>query len=407
MVATFAPRQAWNTPGMQDSFDTVIVGGAVVGSATAYFLSQLAGPAHRILLVERDMSFRDCATTRSLASIRHQFSTAENVRISQFGTQFFRQAAQLLSVDGEAPDLAFREAGYLFLATAAGQAVLQANHEVQRAEGADVVLEAPAALAQRFPWLRTDDLAAGSLGLSGEGWIDAHALMGGLRRKARAAGVQVLQAEVQSLVCAGGRVDAVELTDGRRIRCGQVVNAAGTGAARLARTAGIELPVQARKRCVFHFTSPAPVVRCPLVIDPTGLYFRPEGDGFLCGIAPPEAEDPESFDFEVPLGDFEEKLWPLLAHRVPGFEAVRLKSAWAGHYDVNLLDHNVILGPHPALPNLLFANGFSGHGVQQAPAVGRALAEWIVHGGWRSLDLSALSWERVLANRPLRELNVV
>jgi glycine/D-amino acid oxidase-like deaminating enzyme len=231
--------------------------------------------------------------------------------------------------------------------------------------------------------------------------------MNGFRRKAQSLGVQVLQAEVDRLDCQGGRVQGVHLADGRRIACGTVVNAAGTGAARLARTAGIDLPVQARKRCVFHFTSPAELPRCPLVIDPTGLYFRPEGDGFLCGIAPPEAEDPESHDFEVPLQAFEDQLWPLLAQRVPGFEAARLKSAWAGHYDVNVLDHNVILGPHPAMANLLFANGFSGHGVQQAPAVGRALAEWVVHGGWRTLDLSALGWQRVIEGRPLRELNVV
>lgn len=392
---------------MQDSFDVVIVGGAVVGSAVAYFLAQDPSFRGRVLLLEKDTSFRDCATTRSVASIRHQFSTAENVRISQFGTQFFREAHERLAVDGVGPDLAFREAGYLFLASPAGLPVLQANHAVQRQEAADVALQSPAELAARFPWLRTDDLAGGSLGLSGEGWIDAHALMHGLRRKAQALGVQLLQAEAVALECAHGRVQAVRLQDGRRMACGMVVNAAGTGATRLAATAGLALPVQARKRCVFHFGSPAQLPRCPLVIDPTGLYFRPEGDGFLCGQAPPESADPECHDFNVPLQDFEDQLWPLLAHRVPGFEAARLRSAWAGHYDVNLLDHNAILGPHPALPNLLFANGFSGHGVQQAPAVGRGLAEWVVHGAWRSLDLSALSWNRVLENRPLRELNVV
>jgi glycine/D-amino acid oxidase-like deaminating enzyme len=403
----FGPPCRGTLTQMQDKFDVVIVGGAIVGSAVAYFLAQDSGFRGSVLIVERDLSFRDCATARSLASIRHQFSTPENVRISRFGTEFIRSAHERLAVDGDAPDLAFRENGYLFLATAAGQVVLQANHAVQRAEGADVELLGRDQLALRFPWLACADLAAGSLGRSGEGWIDAHALMNGFRRKAQSLGVQVLQAEVDRLDCQGGRVQGVHLADGRRIACGTVVNAAGTGAARLARTAGIDLPVQARKRCVFHFTSPAELPRCPLVIDPTGLYFRPEGDGFLCGIAPPEAEDPESHDFEVPLQAFEDQLWPLLAQRVPGFEAARLKSAWAGHYDVNVLDHNVILGPHPAMANLLFANGFSGHGVQQAPAVGRALAEWVVHGGWRTLDLSALGWQRVIEGRPLRELNVV
>ncbi len=392
---------------MAEKFDVVVVGGAVVGSAVAYFLQYSAGFQGRVLVVEKDLSFQHCATTRSVASIRHQFSTPENVRLSMFGTTFLRQAATLLEVDGVAPDMAFREPGYLFLASPQGQAVLRHNHRVQRAEGADVQLLAPPELAQRFPWLHHEDLAGGSLGLSGEGWLDAHALMQGLRRKAVALGAQVLQDEVVDVQVAQGRVQAVVLASGRRVPCGWLVNAAGTGAPALAARAGIQLPVQSRKRCVFHFSSPAQLPQCPLVIDPTGLYFRPEGDGFLCGIAPPEAEDPECHDFDVPLHWFEERLWPALAHRVPGFEAARLRSAWAGHYDVNLLDHNAILGPHPALPNFLFANGFSGHGVQQAPAVGRALAEWVVWGGYRTLDCSALGWQRVLENRPLRELNVV
>ena len=392
---------------MPDKFDVVIVGGAVVGSAVAYFLSQSPAFDGTVLVLERDLSFKDCATARSLASIRHQFSTPENVRMSMFGTAFLRGAADALAVDGQAPDLAFREPGYLFLATEAGSAVLQANHRVQRAEGADVMLLDPDALGRRFPWLHHDDLAAASLGLSGEGWLDAHALMNALRHKAQSLGVVVQRGEVVDVTVAQGRVTGVVLADGRTIACGWLVNAAGTGAAAIAHSAGITLPVQARKRCVFHFTSPAKLPACPLVIDPTGLYFRPEGDGFLCGIAPPDHEDPECHDFDVPIHWFEERLWPALAHRVPGFEAARLRSAWAGHYDVNVLDHNVILGPHPALPNLLFANGFSGHGVQQAPAVGRALSEWITTGAWRTLDLSALGWERVLAGRPLHELNVV
>ena len=392
---------------MRDKFDVVIVGGAVVGSAAAYFLGQSADFDGSVLVLERDLSFQNCATTRSLASIRHQFSTPENVRMSMFGTAFLRDAAQAMAVDGQAPDLAFREPGYLFLATEAGRAVLQANHGVQRAEGADVVLLGPEALGRRFPWLHHGDLAAGSLGLSGEGWLDAHALMNGLRRKAQSLGAVVQRGDVVDLTVDKSRVTGVRLADGRSIDCGWLVNAAGTGAARIARSAGITLPVESRKRCVFHFTSPAVLPACPLVIDPTGLYFRPEGDGFLCGIAPPEQEDPECHDFDVPVGWFEERLWPALAHRVPGFEAARLRSAWAGHYDVNLLDHNVILGPHPSLPNLLFANGFSGHGVQQAPAVGRALSEWITTGAWQTLDLSALGWERVLAGRAVREVNVV
>ena len=392
---------------MNPHYDVVIVGGAVIGSATAYFLQAETSFRGSVLVLERDFGYTQCATTRSAASIRHQFSIPENVRMSMAGTQFLRHVDELLAVDGVVPAIGFREAGYLFLARSAGRDVLERNHRVQRAEGADVVLLDAPALALRFPWLAVDDLAAGSLGLSGEGWLDAHALMHGFRRKAIATGATYREAAVAGLECEGHRVVRVRLADGTRIACGTVINAAGTGAAALAATAGIVLPVEARKRCVFHFRTPAMLPDCPLVIDPSGLYFRPEGAGFLCGIAPPEADDPPSTDFDVPHAWWDDVLWPALAARVPGFEAARMISAWAGHYDVNTLDHNVILGAHPAIENLLFANGFSGHGLQQSPAVGRALAELVTFGAFRALDLSAFGWKRVLNGQPLLELNVV
>lgn len=385
--------------------DVVIVGGAVVGSAAAHFLAERGGLD--VCIVERDPSYRDCATTRSLASLRHQFSTPLNVQMSMFGTRFVREAGQRLEVAGERPDVGWIEGGYLFLATPAGAPVLRANHAVQLQCGAEIAwLDAPA-LTARFPWLAVHDLAAGTLGLAGEGWLDAHALMHGLRRKAQSRGVRVLHDEVLAFEAERGRIGAARLASGECIEARWFVNAAGTGATALAASAGIVLPVRSRKRCVFHFRSPAAVTSCPLVIDPSGVYFRPEGQGFLCGVAPSDDQDPDATDFEVDWPLWDEQLWPTLAARVPGFESARVSSAWAGHYDVNLLDHNVIVGPHPEVDNLLFANGFSGHGLQQAPAVGRALAEWIVDGGYRSLDLGPLGWDRVLRNEPLRELNVV
>lgn len=392
---------------MAEHFDVVIVGGAAVGSAAAYFLAANPDFGGSILVLEQDFSYQKCATTLSAASIRHQFSTPGNIRMSQFGTEFIRSIGETLVVEGEAPEVGFIEAGYLFLATAAGADVLQANHQVQTGLGADIALLSAQALATRFPWLHTDDIAAGTYGLSGEGWLDAYALLQAFRRKAISLGTTYRQARATRLAREARRIVAVELADGQRIACNTVINAAGTGAAALAQAAGIALPVQSRKRCVFHFTSPASLPDCPLVIDPSGAYFRPEGTGFICGIAPPEAEDPESFDFDVTHHLFDEVLWPTLAARVPQFEAARLQHAWAGHYDVNTLDHNVIVGAHPDVDNLLFANGFSGHGLQQSPAVGRALSELITHGTWRTLDLSAFGWQRVLDNRPLLEINVV
>ena len=391
-----------------DAYDVVIVGGAAVGSSAAYFLTAHPGfKGASVLVLEQDPYYEWCATTRSVASIRHQFSTVGNICMSQFGTAFIRDAGQLLEVNGEAPDIGFREAGYLFLATAAGQDLLQGNHNTQLACGVDVALLDPAQLKARFPWLCTDDLVAGSLGLSGEGWLDAHSLLHAFRRKAITQGAVYRAARVAGLRRERRHVVSVVLADGSLVKCATVINAAGTGATALAQTAGIVLPVEARKRCVFYFQSPEPAKDCPLLIDPSGAYVRPEGAGFICGIAPPESEDPECFDFEVQYDLFDDVVWPALAHRVPGFEAARMLRGWAGHYDVNTLDHNVILGLHPELDNLYFANGFSGHGMQQSPAVGRALAELVVAGKFQTLDLSDFGWSRVIENRPMREINVV
>jgi len=387
--------------------DVLIVGGAAVGSAAAYFLASQPSFKGKVLVVEQDPTYEKSATALSAASIRHQFSTPENIRLSQFGSHFLKTIDAHLSVDGEVPAIGFKERGYLFLATRQGLDILQANHLTQRAEDVDVSLLTPAQLQSRFPWLNVDDLSAGSLGNTGEGWLDAYALMQGFRRKAQSLGVQYRQARVEALHREGRRVTSARLSTGELITCGTVINAAGTGATALAQSAGISLPVQARKRSIFFFTSSARLDSCPMVIDPSGAYFRPEGEGYLCGIAPSPEQDPECHDFEVQHSLFEEVLWPLLAARVPGFEALRLQRSWAGHYDMNLLDHNAILGAHPDVDNFLFANGFSGHGLQHSPAVGRALSELVTFGEFRTLQLDAFGWGRVIAQRPLREINVV
>ncbi len=387
--------------------DVLIVGGAAVGSATAYFLASQPSFKGSILVVEQDPTYARSATALSAASIRHQFSTPENIRLSQFGSSFLKSVGEYLRVDGEAPAIGFKERGYLFLATAQGLGILQSNHLTQCAENVDVSLLTPAQLQSRFPWLNVDDLSAGSLGNTGEGWLDAYALMQGFRRKALSLGVQYRQARVEALSRQGRLVTAARLSTGESVTCGTVINAAGTGATALAQSAGIALPVQARKRSIFYFTSSARLPACPMVIDPTGAYFRPEGEGYLCGIAPSPEQDTECDDFEVQHSLFEEVLWPNLAARVPGFEALRLQRSWAGHYDMNLLDHNVIVGAHPDVDNFLFANGFSGHGLQQSPAIGRALSELVTFGEFRTLQLEALGWGRVVEGRPLHEINVV
>jgi sarcosine oxidase len=389
------------------SYDVVIAGGGVIGSAVAYFLAGPSGFRGSVLVVERDPSYANCATSRSAGGIRQQFSTPENIAMSLFGAAFVKQADEHLAVDGETPRLPFVENGYLFLANAAGLPVLRANHAVQSAHGAENVLLYPAGLAARFPWLNIEGLAGGVYGLKNEGWTDPHGLLQAFRRKARSLGVIYATDRVVGLVRSGARVTAARLEQAGAVACGALIDAAGPFAAEIAAMAGLDLPVRPRKRFVYVFDCRTPPVAAPLTIDPSGVWFRPEGANFIGGVSPPSDQDPDCADFEIDYAPFEEIVWPTLAQRVPAFAAIKLLRAWAGHYDYNTLDENAILGPHPEVTNFYFANGFSGHGLQQSPAAGRAVAELIVHGRFVTLDLSRFSYARIAAGRPLKELNVV
>ena len=394
----------------QQAADVLIVGGAAMGSSVAYHLVSDPAFRGRVVVVEKDPTYQRSASALSAASIRQQFSSAVNIRISLHGIAFLRAIREHLGVEDEVPEIGLREGGYLYCATTAGAGILAENRALQAAEGADIVFFDREGLAQRFPWLRTDDLAAGTWGRSGEGWFDGWGLLQAFRRKARALGAEYVTGSVAALEREGERVIAAHLADGTRIPCGALVNCAGAGGKALAELAGIAIPVAARRRYVFAFTCRERIENCPLLIDPSGVYVRPEGEGFICGASPTAAEDPDWRDDdpatqEVDHGFFEEVVWPALAHRVPAFEAIRPGRAWAGPYDMCLLDHNAIVGR--AAGNIYLCNGFSGHGLQQSPAVGRGIAELIVHGRYLTLDLSDLGYERVRANRPLLERNVI
>lgn len=384
----------------------VIAGGGVIGSAIAYFLASHPRFAGEVTVIERDPTYAQASSALSASSIRQQFSQPVNIAVSQFGIQFLRNIHQHLAVDGSVPEIGLAERGYLYLATDAGAATLRENHATQRAMGVEVALLEPAQLRQRFPWLNADDLALGSLGLAGEGWFDGYGLLMAFKQKARSLGVQYVKAEATGFVHSAGRVTAVALQGGAQLPCDWAVNAAGAWARPLMAGTGLDLPVYGRRRCVYAFASPAKTPDCPLVIDTSGLWFRPEGDIWICGLPPAEGNDDNDAPLDVDHELFDQA-WLTLAHRVPGFEALRLQRAWAGYYEYNTLDHNALLGPHPALPNLLLANGFSGHGLQQSPAVGRGLAEWICEGAYTSLDLSPLAAGRLVSGEALIEKNVI
>ena len=390
-----------------ENVDVAIVGGGVMGCAAAYFLAAEMKFDGRILIIERDPSYANCATTRSWGGVRQQFSTPENIQMSLFGAEFVASAHERLEVDGDKPDLAFRQQGYLFLASAHGWPILQANCVLQRELGAQTELLSKERLSNRFPWLNLDGIVGAGWGPVNEGWLDPNALLQSLRRKAKQNGVRYLHDPVSSIERSNGSIRTVCLESGARIACGLLVNAAGPKAGCVAALAGIDLPVRPRKRMSYVFDCRQDLSHAPLTIDPSGVAFRPEGGHYIAIVSPPAEQDPDSNDLELDYHWFEEVIWPSLAERVPAFQAIKLIRAWAGHYDYNTFDQNAILGPHPEIGNFYFCNGFSGHGIQQAPAAGRAIAELIVSGRFLTLDLSRFGYERIAKGEPLREVNVV
>lgn len=393
------------------AYDIVIIGGAAVGSSTAYWLSQALGTRASILVVERDSSYAFSSTALSTSAIRQQFSNPINVKISQFGIEVirgFRERMAPFYKDEPAPDLGFREHGYLYCCSVEGVEAARARVDLQRSLGAHTVFLEPGPLKDRFPWLNVEDLGGGSWGSRDEGWFDSMGLLNGFRRAARASGVEYIDNAVTGLDLSGGRVVAARLSTGQTVSCGTLVNAAGPRAQQVAAMAGLRVPVEPRKRHSFVFASASPIPgRMPNVIDLSGTFVRPEGELFLTGNTPLNDGPADYDDFTTDHAEFDERIWPALWHRIPSFDALKVQQSWTGHYEYNTLDHNGIVGFHPEVTNFMFANGFSGHGLQQSPAVGRGVAELIVHGAFQTLDLSPFRYERIPRNEPFLEEAVI
>lgn len=397
--------QGFQTAPDHDSYDVVIIGGAIMGSSTAWWLTRL-GFSGRVLVVERDPTYEKAATTLSFSCIRQQFSTELNIRISQFGADFVQSLRAQMGGDDRVPALKIQNFGYLYLADDAGFAdALRANQKVQAAAGAGTRLLTPDQIAAEFPFMMVDDLVLGSLNTRDEGYFDGSTVFDWFRRKACAAGVDYVADEVVGLDVSGSQVTGVRLKSGRTVGCGTVVNAAGTRGAKVAAMAGIVLPIEPRKRFNWVIQAARPLDRpLPLVIDPTGVFAREVGGGiYMAGGHADVDPAVDHDDFVMDQDLWLDKIWPALATRIPAFEAVKVISEWAGQYDYNTLDQNAITGPHPEIGNFLFLNGFSGHGLQQSPAMGRATAELILHGAYRTLDMTDFHYQRIAEGRALVE----
>ncbi|OAA57157.1 FAD dependent oxidoreductase [Cordyceps fumosorosea ARSEF 2679] len=395
------------------AYDVAIVGGATSGSAIAWFLASNADFHGTVLVVERDPSLKYSATQASNNCMRQQFATDINIKIAQYGAEFVKNFRKNLasSDDDGVPDLPIRNFGYLYLAdNPEFVATLQEDQELQAACGAGTHMLSTEQIAAQYPFFALDDIEAGSLNTVDEGAFDALQMVESLRNKATQHGVEYVHNEVVALNHSGNKIHSITLKTGEVVRVGTVVNAAGTRAAQVSRLAGVDLPIEARRRYTFIFSVDEPLPQdLPLTIDPTGVHLRSYGEkDYLVGcppIGPDLAIAVDDFSYEE--GVWTQKVLPVLTKRVPQFASAKVTNSWVGHYEFNTFDHNAIIGPHTDIKNLLFCVGFSGHGSQQAPACGRGVAELITYGSFRSLDLSALSYARIQENKPLWERAVI
>jgi glycine/D-amino acid oxidase-like deaminating enzyme len=400
------------TAPLRKNYDVVIIGGAIMGSSTAWFLKDNPDFRGSILVVERDLSYEKSATTFTNSCIRLQFSEPLNVRISQFGAEFVKNLRRYMGGDDRVPDLRIQNYGYLYLAdTPEFATMLRDNQKVQTALGAGTRVLSPEEIKQEYPFYAVDDVVAGSINTVDEGYWEGITVFDWFKKVARERGAEYLANAVVALNknANGDRIESVTLATGEVIGCGFVVNATGTRGSLTTKMAGIEIPVEPRKRMTYVFSAEKPLDQeLPLTIDPSGVHFRQDGKTTYMAGGHGEVDvavDHDDFESDPTL--WEEHIWPQVAKRIPQFEAIKVIREWAGHYDYNVLDQNAIVGPHPFVQNFLFLNGFSGHGLQQSPAMGRATAEWITYGAYRTLDMSPFSFQRILENRPFREKAII
>lgn len=382
--------------------DILIIGGGIVGSAIAYFLSR-SGAAGNVTVIEPDPTYEFAATPYANGGIRQLFSLPENILMAQYGLQFFRDFSRNMSVDDLDADIGFRRRGYLFLSDDGDHATMVQNHRLQSSMGVRVDLLDSSALKNRFPSIRADDIAL-AVHSPDDAWINPHAALMGLRAKARSQGATYIQDRVIDWQADGATSREVILESGRRMSADTFVLSAGAWSAELAAMIGLTLPVEPMCRESHYFTTPAEIEALPFLKAETHLAFGPEGQGFAGGL--PDWHQPAGFGLQPHPTRFEEVVWPAIAHRVPALETLRLERSWIGHYARNTMDLNAIIGRWRD-GNVYLACGYSGHGIMQAPATGLALSEAIIGGRYETLDLARLGVDRIEANQPYREKGII
>jgi glycine/D-amino acid oxidase-like deaminating enzyme len=384
-----------------NTYDIVIIGGGVMGCATAYYLLKF-DPSLSVVILEMDPTYERASTPLSDGNTRIQFNIKENIQMSQYGLKVLKTFANEMEVDGEKPDVAFRQQGNLFVLDEASK---EESHEgllLQQSLGCEVEWLKPEGVQKYFPLYNLKGCVAGTFGPH-DGTMSPMAVLTGYRKKAIALGAKYLQAQVAEVLRDGNQIIGVKLSSGEILNSNIVMNAAGAWAAPLAKTVGVDLPVVPTKRQVTIVeTNAHPERVLPCLFLPSGLYVIHEGEGlFMVGKS--FADDyVGTDDFTWERRTFEEKIWHELVEYIPEFDRLKILRGWAGLYEVNTLDGNAILGESTQIKGFFFANGFSGHGFQQAHAVGRHTAELML-GKTPTLDLSIFSVNRIADNKPVFE----
>jgi len=385
-------------------YDVIIVGGGIMGSSTAYHLTKM-NPKLKVAVIERDPTYALSSTTLSMSNVRIQFSLKENIQISQYAFQILDQFEDEMAVNGQRPRIYYHREGNLFLISDETADAAKQSFELQRSLGCRVEWWSPEKVKEHYPLYDASRFIAATFGPD-DGHFDAYAVLVAYKAKAKHQGAEYRTGEVVRIICESGHVTGINLESGENLKSEIIINCGGAWAAKLAETAGVKLPVIPVKRQIYALdTAVKPEGSLPLTILPSGLYFRTETGGIIL-LGKSLQEDQIGFNFTWDKQRFIELIWPELAEFVPAWERLKIVRGWAGLYDVNTLDGNAIIGEWPEIKGFYLATGFSGHGLQQGPAVGRHISE-LVLGVSPTLDLSIFGPKRIIENRPLVEGGIV
>ena len=382
---------------MTGTADVVIVGGGVVGSSAAWHLRQ-DGFTGRIVIIERDPTYARSSSNLAMGGIRQQFCTPVTVQMVQFSVKLWLEFDKVLGTPKARPRSWFRQRGYLFLANRETSDKLQHRYEEEKKAGAVVKRLSVDEIRAMCPDVMLDDITFGVLGPD-DGYANPKQVLYGFRSAAEAAGARYLNDEVVAIGHKDGRVRDVTLKGGGVISTPVVVNAAGPWAGQLAILAGLRVPVSPMRQMLFRCELPQHwPYRFPMLIDPGGVHWRHDD--------PETADDRDAVilaftNWEESPGDNlepDQQRWardfaPAMTKRLPALRKVTNVTGWAGLYEMTP-DHNPVLGPHPALAGLIFANGFSGHGLMMSPATGKIVSEFVRLGRSETFDVSVFSPDR-------------